>query len=472
MLAQAAGPALKADQVVAFVLLNLFVILVAARLVGTLFERLKQPRVVGEISAGVLLGPTFLGPAVFTWSDPPKFLHCADALGASGAVPSITTCLFPPQARSALGILGQLALTLFMFIVGLELNLGRTNGRRRGIATVAVGVVAVPMALGFVIAPMLYDSRFVGMFGTPAQPSRLAFALMVGAMLSVTAVPVMARILQEKGLTQTTMGSVGVASAALTSVLMFLAVATATAASRNASGGEIATKYLLSAVYLAVIFVPVRRLLKRMARRYELAGVLTPTMFAGVLTLVFASSYVADRLGLTVIVGAFVVGVIVEPRRAMFREFHSRLQDVTAIVLLPVFLAFSGLNTDFTKLGASFVPGLTVFLLAGIVGKWAGGAVSARLGGLSWAEGNVIGVLMNCRGLLVLVVALIAFNAGVISGQLQVAAVLMALITTMMTGPLFDRFMRKIPGDAPDEGEREAPRGQARPRLPETRIPG
>lgn len=450
VMGQAAAPALTSDLVVAFVILDLAIILTTARLVGSLFTRLRQPRVVGEIVAGVLLGPTLLGPTIFNWGNPPKFLHCSEALGASG-VPSITTCLFPPQARSALGLLGQLALTLFMFLVGLELDYRFTKGKGRGITTVSLGVVAVPLVFGFLIGPALYNSKFVGQFGTADQPSQLAFSIMLGAMLAVTAFPVMARILQEKRLTQTPMGSVGVASAAVTSVLMFLVVATATKVAKGGGASAVLETYVLAALYLAVMWFVVRRALVPMGRKFEETGTLGGTMFASVIVLVLVSAYVAQRLGLTVIVGAFMVGAILPARKGLFREFASRLADLTAIVLLPVFLAFSGLQTDFTKLGSSFVVGLTLFVLAGIAGKWVGGAVAARLGGLSWAEGNVIGILMNCRGLLVLVVALIAFTEGVISAQLQVAAVLMALITTMMTGPLFDRFIGRVPGNSPPE---------------------
>jgi Kef-type K+ transport system membrane component KefB len=159
----------------------------------------------------------------------------------------------------------------------------------------------------------------------------------------------------------------------------------------------------------------------------------------------FASAFVANRIGINVIVGGFVAGAILPARVALFRDLSARLAEVTGVVLLPIFLAFSGLNTDFTQLGASFVVGIVVFVAAGIVGKWLGSAVFARLGGLTWTEGNAIGVLMNCRGLLVLVVALIGFEQQIISAPMQVAGVVMALITTMMTGPLFDRFYEKLP---------------------------
>lgn len=454
--------ALTPSQVLGFVLLDVLVILVAARLLGALARRLGQPTVVGEIVAGVLLGPTLLGPTLFTWGDPWGPLHCDVSLAGSDLVPSIGNCLFPPQAKAVLGVIGQIALVLYMFLVGAEVRHDLLRGKGRAIGTVAVGVIAIPIALGFVLGPILYESKWVAGFGTDAQPSQLAFSLMVGAILSVTAFPVMAHILQEKGLSTSVMGSVGIASTAALSVLMFLAVAVASQVARGAEASDIAVKLAVAAVYLAVLFLVVRPALAPLGRRIEAMGKVDETAFGIVFVLVFASAYAADRIGINVIPGAFLVGVILPAREIMFPEMKAKLRDLTLVVLLPVFLAFSGLNTDFTRLGASYVVGIALFLVAGIAGKWLGGAVSARLGGLTWAEGNVIGVLMNCRGLLVLVVALIALQDGVISGPLQVGAVLMALITTMMTGPLFDKYTARLPQADPPAAT-EPPEPPARP---------
>ena len=446
LLTQASPPAtLRSDEVLSLILLDIAVILVAARLLGALARRVGQPTVVGEIVAGVLLGPTLLGRTVFAWDRPWGWLDCGRALAASpGSEPSITACLFPPQARSVIGVIGQVALVLFMFLVGLEVQWGNLRGKGRSIATVAVGVVGLPMALGFVVGPMLYDAKWVGGFGTPTQPSRLAFNLFVGAMLAVTAFPVMARILQEKGLTTSAMGSVGIASAALVTVLMFLAVSMASSVATGQSAAGIGIRFGLVVVYVAALFLVVRPALAPLGRAYETDG-LTAEVFAVILILLFASAWIAHELGINVIVGSFLLGAVLPAREGLFRDMSARLSTLTAVVLLPIFLAFSGLNTDFTTLGAAFLGGIAVFLVAGVAGKWAGGVVFARLGGLSWAEGNVIGILMNCRGLLVLVVALIGYTQGVISPQLQVAGVVSALVTTMMTGPLFDRFLSRVP---------------------------
>ena len=435
-------PGLTPDFVLGFVLLGLVIIFVMARLMGALAQKLGQPRVVGEIVAGVLLGPTLLGTKTLAWNNSPEILHCNDSLeipfraGAEPAPESISACLFPPQARGPIGILGQIALILFMFLVGVELDYRLLRGKGKGILTVAIGVIAIPVALAFLVAPALANSKFQ----VPGS-SDTAFTLMIGAMLAVTAFPVMARILQEKGLTQSDMGAIGVAAAAVVTVLMFLTLAVANGVAKDKDAGEHTLVFIGAALFLAAMFLVVKPLLARfVGRPYEAAGQLTQGTFAAVLIVAFASGYIADRIGINVIVGGFVAGAVMPARERLFRDMAARLSDFTAVILLPVFLAFSGLNTDFTSLGSSFIVGIAIFLVAGIVAKWAGGAVAARVGGLSWKEGNVLGILMNCRGLLVLVVALAALNAGVITPQLQVGGVLMALVTTAMTGPLFDRF--------------------------------
>lgn len=437
---------LRPDQVLGYVLLDVVIILAVARLLGHAARRIGQPSVVGEIVGGILLGPTLLGPALFLWGDAPAALHCQEALAVSAtAEPSISTCLFPPQSRAVLGILGQIALVLFMFLVGLELDWNALRGRGRGIVTVALSSVGLPIALGFLIGPLLFTADFVKGFGTDDAPSQLAFVLFIASMLAVTAFPVMARILQEKGLTQTPMGAIGVAAAAIVTVLMFLSVAVASGVAGGQEVTQLATKFGAAFAFLLVLFAVVAPALAPLGRRYQQAGSLTPGVFGAVLVIVFACAYVAHQIGVNVIVGGFVAGAVLPARAPLFRDMAARLSDVTAIILLPIFLAFSGLNTDFTTLRVGHLPGIALFLVAGVAGKWLGAAVAARASGLSWAEGNVLGVLMNCRGLLVLVVALIALNAGVISPQLQVGAVLMALVTTIMTGPLFDRFRRALP---------------------------
>jgi Kef-type K+ transport system membrane component KefB len=454
---------LRPDFVLAFVLLNIAIILVVARLVGRVAVRIGQPRVVGEIVAGVLLGPSLLGPKIFTWDDAPAVLQCdasrsfapvgTDLATFVARAPSISECLFPLQSRGVLGVIGQIALLLFMFLVGMELDTDALRGRVRGILVVGVGVIVAPIVIGLGVGAVLHTDRFA-LLGPDGLPDQLAFSLFLGAMLAVTAFPVMARILQEKGLQASPMGVIGVAAAAVVTVLMFILLAVAQGTAQGNSFGDHLRVFVGSAVFFAVMFGVVRPALRPLGAKVRRVGVHADT-FAIVMIVMFASAYAADRVGINVIVGGFVAGVVMPEREIMFSELRGRLAELTTTVLLPIFLAVSGFRTDFTTLGWAWLPGLALFVVAGIVAKWGAGAVSARLGGLSWAEGNVLGILMNCRGLLVLVVALSAVDARIITPQMQLGGVLMALVTTAMTGPLFDRYLPAAVAAAPADDARD-----------------
>ena len=441
---------LTPDFVLAFVLLDITIILIAARLVGGVAVRIGQPRVVGEIVAGIMLGPSLLGAQVLTWENAPKVLQCdasrsfapvgADLATFVARVPTISECFFPAQSKGVLAILGSVALVLFMFLVGMELDLAALKGRLRGIFVVGIGVIVAPIVIGLAIGPLLYNDRFA-LAGPDGLPDQLAFSLFLAAMLAVTAFPVMARILQEKGLQASTMGVIGIAAAAVVTVLMFILLAIAKG---TANGNTIPQQMKVvvgAAVYLAVMALVVRPLLVPIGRRVLEAGGVHADTFAIVMIVMFGSAFVADRIGINVIVGGFVAGAVMPERALMFAELRGRLAELTGTLLLPIFLAFSGFRTDFSTIGWVWLPGLALFVVAGIMAKWGAGAVSARIGGLTWAEGNVLGVLMNCRGLLVLVVALVAVDSKIITPQMQLGGVLMALVTTVMTGPLFDRYL-------------------------------
>ncbi len=444
--------ALDTGQVVGYVLLNLALILVVARGVGSLFTKIGQPRVVGEIVAGILLGPTLLGPALWPGFVAPEWMHCQQALAAApeGTVASPTWCLFPAQSRAILGGIGQLALLLFMFLTGLEVDSALLHGKMKGIVLVGLGVVGLPVALGFLISPVLATEVFMA-----SGASALGFTLFVGAMLAVTAFPVMVRILQEWNLTTSPLGAIGIAAAAVCTIAMFVVAAVASQVAAGAGVGAIASRIAWSAVYLVVMLAVVGKLMNRLARPFTEAGDLRTGFFATMFIVLFLSGWVAHLLGLSVIVGGFMAGLVMPARKPLFAAMGDRLGELTGTVLLPVFLAFSGLGTDFTQLSSAALAGLALFLFVGVVSKWAGGAVFARAGGLTWAEGNILGILMNCRGLLVLVVALVGVQGGVITPVMQLGGVVMALVTTTMTGPLFKRFIDRVP--APPGGDVEQP---------------
>jgi Kef-type K+ transport system membrane component KefB len=405
---------LSTGQVVTYVLLDITLILVAARIVGGFFVRISQPRVVGEIIAGVMLGPTLLA--------------------------SLSTEIFPAQSLEVLTVIGQLGLLLFSFLIGLELEIVALKHNLRTVVLVGLGVVGVPMAAAVLVAPILANDTF-----QIAGTNTTGFVLFVGAILAVSALPVMVRILQEKGLTISRLGSVGIAAAAVCTVAMFVTASVAESVSIGETAGAILTKLGLIALYLAGTLTVGRALLRRVAVEYRRTAQMSPGLYAVIFIVILASGLTAHVLGLTVIVGGFIAGVALPIRKPLFSIYDARLGELTAVILLPIFLAVSGLATDFRQLTGEAVVGLVVLVVAGIASKWVGGAVFSRAGGLTWAEGNVVGVLMSCRGLLVLVVALVGVRAGIITPVMQLGAVLMALITTAMTGPLFDATLRRVP---------------------------
>ncbi len=460
---------LSGAQLIAFVLLDVAIILVFARLCGATARKIGQPAVVGEIIAGVILGPSLFG--LIDVSAAEGLFRCTEELRGAGVDQTLSNCLFPAQVRPVLNALGQLALLLFMFLVGLELDFKQLSGKGRQIGLVALGVVAIPVVVAFAINPVMFTDTFVG----EGDPSSLAFALFIAAIISITALPVMVRVLQEKGLATSNLGAVGIAAAAVVTVLMFLLVAIASGTARGTPTSELALKTVLAFVYLGVMVFVVRpALVKPLGEPYaeraqKLAikaaketwsGVdefapagagqaMSHAMFAWIFVLVLVSGWVAHILGINVIVGGFMAGLVIPERKGLVRDMTVELFDVVVVILLPVFLAFAGLGTDFTQLSGAAIPGIAVFIVACIVAKWGGGAVMGKAAGLSWGESNLLGILVNCRGLLPLVVALIGLTEGVISPAMQVGAVLMALITTAMTGPAFDRFNKPAPEKVP-----------------------
>jgi Kef-type K+ transport system membrane component KefB len=435
-------PALSAQALVSFVLLDLAIILAVARSVGTLCTRIGQPRVVGEILAGVLLGPTLLGPTLWPGFAAPALLHCMIQPGLIqpgaqlGTPISPTTCLFPAPARAVVGQLGQLGLLLFSFLTAVELDRAVLRNRTLGIALVGPGSVLLPIAIGIPLGPVLATRVF-----KPESASTLGFTLFVGVMLAATALPVMVRILQERGLSRSALGCTGIAASAVATMGLF--VAASVASSINGAAGTAGASRALAAAlgYLGLMLLVVRPLLTKIAARPTRGSAGEVGLLVWVLVLLLASGLAAQLAGLTVIVGGFMAGLVLPVQAAL----EQRLGEVTRSVLLPIFLAFSGLQTDLTAVPVAAYGGLALLLAAGLVSKWGGGAVLARLSGLSWAESNVLGILMNCPGVIVLVIALVGLQNGVITPALQAGVVLVALIATAMTGPLLDAYLPRLP---------------------------
>jgi K+:H+ antiporter len=406
--------------VVPYVLIDVAIILAAARIVGTLFEKLKQPRIVGEIVAGILIGPTVLGGNVETLTKP-----------GTGLVND----LYPFQSFGFLSLIGQIALVFFMFLVGAELDKTLLRGKGLQMSVVALAAVLVPVGLGFAIAGYFGGSPWRG----PEGHDTTTFALILGAALSVTAFPVMARILQEKGMLATPTGAVGVGSAAIVTVLMFLVIAAASAAAKGAAiETETGTRFVLFLAIIAVLII-LRPFVGLAFRGFEEGKPLPGNLLALLLVGALLTAWATDRVLGVALVGGFAWGMVCVPALpGLAAAIVARMQEMVLLFFLPIFLAVAGLQTDFRLIDGTVLVGALVFVVLMIAGKVGAGYLAGRAVGLGNRDAGLIGVLLNCRGLLILVVGLIGLTKQVITPEMMVVFALGAIITTMMTGPLVD----------------------------------
>lgn len=389
-------------------ILQILVIIIASRLLGWLMSLIGQPTVIGEIMAGIMLGPSLLG------------LY----------FPEITTFLFPPASLGNIQFLSQIGLILFMFIIGMELDVGLLKKKAESAVIISHASIIIPYALGVTLAYFLY-TRFA-----PQQTTFLAFSLFLGIALSITAFPVLARIVQEKGLTQTPLGSTVITCAAVDDVTAWgiLAFVVAIANSTGISGALITIG--LSLVYIFIMLMIVRPLLNKVAVKYTAMETISKPIVAVVLSIMLVSAYITEVIGIHALFGAFMAGVII-PDNVRFKQIMSeKIEDVSLVLLLPLFFVYTGLRTE---IGLLNEPGLwlTCLVVIGVavIGKFAGSALAAKFTGQTWKDSLLIGSLMNTRGLIELVALNIGYDIGVLSPEIFTILVLMALVTTFMTGP-------------------------------------
>lgn len=426
-------------EIIPFVFLDVAIVIVAARLMGRLFQRFRQPAVIGEILAGILLGPTLLG--LF-----PGDLHLV---------------LFPPDVRPYLAVIAQLGLVLFMFIVGLEVDLSLIRERRRTATTVSLASIVLPFGLGVLLAVSLHDNHGV-VDGVPVP--FVAFALFLGVAMSITAFPVLARILTGRGMHRTPTGVLSLACAAVDDVAAWSLLAVVVAVTVGGSLSGVALILALTAIYALVMFLVVRPLLAKLVDRYRAAGRLTPDVLATLLVGVLLSAYVTELIGIHAIFGAFTFGAIM-PRTevGLTREVLERLEQVSMLLLLPVFFVVAGLQVDVRGLGIGGLLELGAILLVAIGGKFVGAFLAARLQRVPQRQAIALGLLMNTRGLTEIVILQVGAQLGVLDQELFTLMVIMALVTTVMTEPLLrifypDRIVQReiVAAERAELGEVEA----------------
>ena len=404
-------------------LLDIAIILVLARLFGALARLVRQPPVVGEIIAGIALGPSLLG----------------------GLAPGAASTLFPADRLLPLATLSQLGVLLFMFAVGLRLDRDVLRGRARSAVAVSHASIAVPFALGAALAPWLHP-MLAGAGASGQGVALLPFALFLGAAMSVTAFPVLARILTERGLLGTRLGAIAIACAAVDDVTAWciLAAVVAVARAENALG-SFALTLLTVAAFAGLLMTVGRRVLARMDGSRVMRGTGVTSELVGVAALfALASALVTEWAGVHALFGAFLAGAIMPRASGLARELAERVEPVVETVFLPVFFAYTGLRTNIGLVdGAALWAICAAIIAAAVLGKLGGSAVAARLTGMPWGESAALGALMNTRGLMELVVLNVGLELGVISPTLFAMMVLMALTTTCMTVPLLSLFLRR-----------------------------
>jgi Kef-type K+ transport system membrane component KefB len=397
-------------------LLQLVIILGTARVLGFVLRYFGQPAVVGEMAAGLVLGPLVFG----------------------AVAPDLHAEIFAPASRGPLEGLSQLGLVLFMFIVGAELRLP-TGVRAQLVASTWIGVLSVllPLGLGFAIAFPLYP--VVSIPGVSFWP----FALFTAVAVSITAFPVMARILKDRGMTQTSVGRLGLTSAAVADLLawVLLALVVVLAASEhdwNRLLRQIVGVLLLAAVIFGLFRPLIAWLLARYASDGRPAGALLATLLIGT----FLCACATDYLGVHAVFGAFLFGACVPRDDRLLHSLIERIEHVAVLVLMPVFFALAGLSTTSDAFVGAGLGGLGLILAVSIAGKLAGGVIGARVCRYSWRDSFAVGSLMNARGLMELIVMKVGLDIGVIGQQMFTMLLVMALVTTVMTTPLMLLFTR------------------------------
>ncbi|MCI4569159.1 cation:proton antiporter [Lysobacter sp. CFH 32150] len=394
-------------------LLQLVIILVTARACGLLLRYVGQPSVIGEIAAGIVLGPIVFG-ALF---------------------PGFHAELFAPASLGGLSSLSMLGLVLFMFIVGAELR--APNGVRAQMkAAGAVGALGVllPMALGIAISPWLHPLA-------PAGVGFWPFALFMAAAMSITAFPVMARILKDRGMTQTRLGQLALSSAAIADVFAWIMLALVVALIGSGDGRAGFLKTTLGLVALvALVFGALKPLYAWLLRRYAPDSRPSVMVLAAIVIGALGCAALTEWLGLHAVFGAFLFGACLPRDDRLLQCLSERLEYLAIVALMPIFFALAGLNTTADAFTSTGLGALALILVAAVFGKIAGGAAGARLAGYGWRDSLAAGSLMNARGLMELIVMKVGLDAGLIGPELFTMLLVMALLTTVMTGPLLNLF--------------------------------
>ncbi len=406
--------------------LQLLIIIAAARCLGFVFTLVGQPAVVGEMAAGILLGPSLFGMLS----------------------PELFAFVFPDASLGSLKLLSQIGVCLFMFAVGMELDVGHVRHKAHTAVVVSHASIVFPYLLGVVLAYFVFSDLAAA--GTTFTP----FALFMGISMSITAFPVLARILQERNMSKTFLGSTAITCAAVDDVTAWSILAFVVAIAKATSIVGVGLNLLLVAAFIGVMLLLVRPLLHRWLGENRLS-VEDPSKgtLATILCVVVAAALCTELIGIHALFGAFLAGTIMPDGHGFRRKLGIRVENFSSVFLLPLFFAFTGLRTQLGLLNDLNGWLLCLLIIAvATLGKLGGSAMTARFAGMSWRDSLQLGALMNTRGLMELIALNIGYDLGILSPRIFTMLVIMALVTTMMTGPLLTLFgsRQTVTGDLPE----------------------
>lgn len=395
----------------AILLAQIVAIILVARFFGWVSRKIGQPSVVGEIVAGIVLGPSLVG---MYW-------------------PEFSAMLFPKESLGNLQFLSQIGLILFMFVIGMELDLKALRNKAHDAVVISHASIIIPFSLGLGLAFFIYQSF------APEGIEFISFGLFLGIAMSITAFPVLARIVQERGIHKTRLGTIAITCAAADDITAWCILAAVIAIVK--AGSFVSSLYIigLALVYVLLMLKVVRPFLKRVGDLKATRESLSKPVVAIFFLTLLLSSYASEIIGIHALFGAFMAGAIM-PESGKFRNiFIEKVEDISVVILLPLFFVFTGLRTQIGLLNDPSLWKITgLIILVAVVGKFFGSALAAKFVGQSWKDSLSIGALMNTRGLMELVVLNIGYDLGVLSAEIFTMMVIMALVTTFMTGPALD----------------------------------
>lgn len=389
-------------------ILQLIIIMIAARIMGYLFQLIGQPLVIGEIVAGLILGPSVLG----------------------AIAPQVSAFIFPEKSIDILQQLSQLGLIFFMFIIGMELDVQSFRKSANKAILISIASIVIPFISGVLLAYYLYGDY-------AAQHIKFtSFALFMGTTMCITAFPILARIVQERKLTRTPVGTMAITVAAIGDVVAWCILAVVIAFVKARGISQSLVTIVLSILYILLMFYLVKPFMYRVGRVYSSRETMGKPIVAFVFLVILVSSLFTEAIGIHALFGAFMAGVVMPENLGFKRIFTEKIEDVSLVVLLPLFFVSTGLRTEVGLINSGHLWLVCLFIiLIAIVGKFGGTLLASRYAGLNWNHSLTLSVLMNAKGLMELIVLNIGYDLGILSPEVFAMLVLMALVTTILTGP-------------------------------------